>query len=123
MAPTAPSSWPEFASCSKSRQTWRSKRSVLVVAAEPELRLALFVASQGSAVQEAVVGHRRLEAARRRHIGPVDDPVGECVGAQSRPFSDVSAGVGAAGGRQMADGGRDLALQERLQLFLGVHEA
>src|SRR5829696_6604778 len=48
---------------------------VLVVAAQPEDLLALLVAADRCAVQQAVVAHRRFETARGGQVGPVDGAV------------------------------------------------
>jgi glutamate/tyrosine decarboxylase-like PLP-dependent enzyme len=71
------------------RDTSGVSASVLVVAAQPEDLLALLVASGRGAVEKAVVAHRRFEAARGRHIGPVDGSVGPDVRAEARALGDV----------------------------------
>jgi hypothetical protein len=48
---------------------------VLVVAAKPVGLLALLVAAQRRPIQQAVVAHRRLEAARGGHVRLVDGAV------------------------------------------------
>src|SRR3989442_9376781 len=96
---------------------------VLVVTAHPERARFALVATLRCAVQQSVVGHRGLEAAGCGHVGPVNDPVRERVRAQARAFGDVPDDVRPAHARVLLDGGRDLALQERSQLPLGVEEA
>jgi hypothetical protein len=48
---------------------------VLVVTAQPELVLALLLATHRRAVEQPVVRHRWLEPARSGHVGSVDDAV------------------------------------------------
>jgi 6-phosphogluconolactonase len=52
----------------------RLRRLVLVVSPKPVFRLILVATPRGP-VQQAVVGHRGLQAARRGHIRPVDRSV------------------------------------------------
>src|SRR5688572_16901028 len=96
---------------------------VLVVAPEPEWPRATFVPPHRGAVQEEVVTHRRLESARRGHIGAVNDAVRELVRAQPRRLGDVSGRVRSGRLRHLLDGWGNLARQERLHLLLGVSEA
>src|SRR2546422_6131277 len=49
-------------------------RLVLVVPTQPEGLIAALVATHRRSVEQAVVGHRRLETARGGDIGPVDRP-------------------------------------------------
>jgi hypothetical protein len=61
-----------------SRASWEPiPRSVLVVAPYPQGLGGALVASRGCPVEQAVVGHRELEAAGGRHVGPVDGAVRE----------------------------------------------
>src|SRR5438093_4919560 len=89
----------------------------------PERHVGALVATLRGAVEQGVVGHRELEAARGRHIRAVDGPVRERVHAQARPLRDVAAGTRTAHLRVLYNGDRDLALQERLQLVLRMQEA
>src|SRR6185437_15570790 len=82
----------------------RRPRVVLVVAADPERRPGALVATLRGAVEQGVVGHRELEAARGADVGPVDDPIRERVRAQARPLRDVAAGARAAHLRVLGDG-------------------
>src|SRR2546429_5369768 len=101
----------------------RLTRLVLVVSAEPVLELSFLVAPARSPVEQPVVGHRGLEAAGGRDVGPVDGAVLLCVRAQAGTLRDVAGDVSAAGVRHLLDDRRDLAFQERLQLLLGMEEA
>src|SRR5216117_4217867 len=74
-------------------------------------------------VEQAVVGHRRLEPARRGDIGPVDRPVRERVRAQPRSLRDVAGDVGPRTLSHLFHGGGNLALEEGPQLLLGVGES
>jgi hypothetical protein len=53
----------------------RLTRLVLVVAAEPVLEFSFLTAPAWGAVEQPVVGHRRLEASGGRDVGPVDGAV------------------------------------------------
>src|SRR6266545_4296113 len=96
---------------------------VFVVAAQPEVGGALLVASHRRPVQQAVVGHGGLKAARRGHVGPVDGAVRERVCAQPGPLGDVPKHIRTGRLRHLGHGRGDLAVEERLQLLLGVLEA
>src|SRR3712207_1860203 len=69
------------------------------------------------------LSHCRLEPAGGRHVGSVDDALRLDVGAEPGPLRDVRRRVDAARFRILLDGRWHLALQERLQLLLGVQEA
>jgi hypothetical protein len=56
-------------------KAWVLRRLVLVVAPEPERLLVFLVTPHRRPVQQPVVGHRGLEAARGGYVGPVDGPV------------------------------------------------
>src|SRR5947209_653338 len=99
------------------------KALVLVVAPEPEWPRGTLVPAGRGAVQEEVVTHRRFEPARRGHVGAMDDAVRELVGAEPRRLGDVSGRVRSGPLCHLLDHWRDLALQERLELLLGVGEA
>src|SRR2546422_9203303 len=97
-------------------------RLVLVVPTQPEGLIAALVATHRRSVEQAVVGHRRLEAARGGDIGPVDRPVRERVRAQPRSLRDVAGDVGAGGLGVLLHSRGNLALEEGAQLLLGVGE-
>src|SRR5262249_39092554 len=104
----------------------RSKlaRLILVVPAEPERCVGVvFLAPHRCSVEQAVVHHRELEPAGGAYIGAVDGAVRERVRAQAWPLSDVARRVRAARLGILLDDRGYLALQERLQLLLRMHEA
>src|SRR5437588_12108538 len=90
---------------------------VLVVAPEPVRLRSLLIAPRRGAVQQEVVTHRRLQPARRAHVGAIDDAVGERVRAQARALGYVSRRVRSGRLGHLLDGRRNLALQERLELL------
>src|SRR5277367_2514686 len=94
----------------------RSLTVVLVVAADPHRLRALLVAAPRRAVEQAVVGHRGLEAARARHVRPVDDAIRARVHAHTRSLGYVTACIGPAHARVLLDGDWDIPFQERFQL-------
>ena len=74
-------------------------------------------ASSGRAVQEAVVAHRRLEAARGRHVGPVGGAVRADVRAQAGTLRRVPVAASTPHASAFCStAGGTLALEERLQL-------
>src|SRR6185436_11391671 len=91
----------------------RLARVVFVVAAEPVLALTLLLAPARRAVQEPVIGHRRLEAPRGRDVRPVDAPVRERVRAEAGALGDVAGDVRAARACHLLDGRGDLAFEKR----------
>src|SRR5207302_4625479 len=98
-------------------------RPVLVVPTQPEGLIAALVATHRRSVEQAVVGHRRLETARGGDIGPVDRPFRERVRAQPRSLRDVAGDVGPGRLRVLRHRRGNLALEEGAQLLLGVGEA
>src|SRR5439155_11318639 len=98
-------------------------RLVLVVSTQPEGPIAALIATHRRPVEQAVVGHHRLETARGGDIGPVDRPVRERVHAQPRSLRDVAGDVGPGGLRVLLHGRGNLALEEGAQLLLGVGES
>src|SRR5438034_1556449 len=97
----------------------RLTRLVLVVSAEPVLELSFLVAPPWRAVEQPVVGHRGLEAAGGRDVGPVDGAVVQGVRAQAGTLRDVAGDVGAGGVCHLLDNRGDLAFPERLQPLPG----
>src|SRR5919202_2284120 len=98
-------------------------RLILVVAAQPEVRLTFLVPPHRRPVEQAVVPHGELDPTRAGHISAVDDPVRKRVRAQARPLRDVAHHVHAARLGHLLDGRGYLALQERSQLLLRMREA
>src|SRR5205823_2530110 len=101
----------------------RLARFVLVVTAHPVRPRVALVATLRRTVEQRVVGHCGLEAAGGADVGPVDGPVRQRVRAQAGSFGDVAQHARSAHLRVLLDGGRDLALQERLQLLLRPQKA
>src|ERR671912_4101 len=91
----------------------RLSRLILVVAAQPEVRLTFLVPPHRRPVEQAVVPHGELDPTRAGHISAVDDPVRKRVRAQARPLRDVGRRLRAARLGYLLDGRGYLALQER----------
>src|SRR5688500_19041712 len=77
-----PPAWSRSSDARSSRARPAGGVRVLVVAAQPEDLLAFLVAPHRRTVEEAVVAHRRFEAARGGHVGSVDGAVRLDVCAQ-----------------------------------------
>src|SRR4029077_11902479 len=96
---------------------------VLVVAVKPELDRATLIAPNRGAIEQEVVAHGRLEAARSAHVAAVDDAVLERVCAQARRLGAVTARRRSGSLRHLLDDWGNITLEEWLELLLVAGEA